>query len=61
MSSSVSIHSKGHDVHISTSWLREDRPFDVNNTRLLQIKTEDHEVTIFLDREDKICFMPEKY
>ena len=61
MSSSVSIHSKGHDVHISTSWLREDKPFDPNNTRLLNITVDGHSITIFLERDDKICFMPEKY
>ena len=56
MSSSLSIHAKGHDVKISTEWLREDQPFDEDNVRLVKIEAGDHEVTIFLNRDDKVCF-----
>ena len=46
MSSSTSIHTDGNDVTISTEWLKEDSE---NKTRLLKVKTGDHEFTFFMD------------
>ena len=51
MSSSQSIHTDGNDVTISTEWLNKDSE---NRTRLLIVKTENHEVTFFMDEDCKI-------
>lgn len=59
MSGSLSIHAKGHDVKISTSWLDDQCPAKEDNVRLLRIEAGDHEVTIFLNRDDRICFTPD--
>ena len=53
MSSSQSIHTDGNDVTISTEWLNKDSE---NRTRLLIVKTENHEVTFFMDEVCKILF-----
>ena len=52
-SSSQSIHTDGNDVTISTEWLNKDSE---NRTRLLIVKTENHEVTFFMDEDCKILF-----
>jgi len=50
-SSSLSIHTDGNDVTISTEWLNRHAQ---TRKRLLIIKTEKHEVTFFMDEDDKI-------
>lgn len=49
-SSSHSIHTDGNDVTISTEWLNREN----KRVRLLIIKTENHEVTFFMDEDCKI-------
>ena len=51
--SSTSIHTDGNDVAISTEWLNKDSE---NKTRLLKIKTGDHEFTFFMDENCNILF-----
>lgn len=50
MSTSLSIHNDGH-VTITTEWLNKN---STKRTRLLIIKTENNEVTFFMDEDDKI-------
>ena len=52
-SSSTSIHTDGNDVSISTEWLNKDSE---NKTRLLKVKTGDHEVTFFMDENCNVVF-----
>jgi hypothetical protein len=47
---SHSIHTDGH-VTITTEWLNKN---STKRTRLLIIKTENNEVTFFMDEDDKI-------
>jgi len=49
--SSQSIHTDGHDVTITTEWLNKN---STKKSRLLIIKTEDHEVTFFMNEDCKI-------
>ena len=59
-SSRTSIHAKGHGVQISTDWLNEEAPHSEDNVRLLNITAGEHEITIFLNREDNITFITPK-
>ena len=59
-STRTSIHAKGHGVQISTDWLNEEAPHDKDNVRLLNITAGEHEITIFLNRDDNITFTTPK-
>ena len=52
-SSSTSIHTDGKDVTITTEWLDKDSE---NKTRLLKVKTGDHDFTFFMDENCNVVF-----